>query len=234
MGRRKKEKGKLVVISGFSGVGKGTVIKYLMKTHPEYVFSVSATTRAPRPGEIDGKDYFFIDPETFDKWVEEGKFLEYAHFFDKAYGTLADHVESLRNQGKTVILDIEVEGASNVRKACPDSLSFYIIPPDAQELVRRIEGRGTETRAQISRRLAKAVREAEVVPSYQYQIINDKVEDAAAEIDRLVHGKGLPRVEKEAALARTAQIQENLREILKDYELRDTITDCIQDSKEIK
>ena len=123
MGRKKTQKGKLLVVSGFSGVGKGTVIRNLMSRFPNYVFSVSATTRAPRPGEVDGKDYFFVDAATFDAWVEEGRFLEYARFFDRSYGTLKDHVEDLRKHGKTVILDIEVEGAGNVCRLCPDAVS---------------------------------------------------------------------------------------------------------------
>ena len=153
MARRRKAKGKLLVVSGFSGVGKGTVIKKLMSEHPEYAFSVSATTRAPRPGEVDGRDYFFIDTETFDKWVEEDRFLEYARFFGRAYGTLKDHVDQLRNEGKNVILDIEVEGAMNVCRLCPDAVSVYIIPPDAKELVRRITGRGTDSEEQITNRM---------------------------------------------------------------------------------
>ncbi|MBO4873232.1 MAG: guanylate kinase [Lachnospiraceae bacterium] len=224
MAKRRKSRGKLLVVSGFSGVGKGTVIKELMAEHPDYAFSVSATTRAPRPGETDGKDYFFIDPATFDRWVEEGRFLEYARFFDRAYGTLKDHVDQLRDEGKTVILDIEVEGAMNVCRLCPDAVSVYIIPPDAKELVRRITGRGTETEEQITNRMKKAVREADIVERYGHIVVNDTVRETAAEIHSFVRGRGKDRVPREEALRLTREVQKELREILKDRENCDNIT----------
>lgn len=223
MAGRKTKKGGLLVLSGFSGVGKGTVIRYLMSHYPGYAFSVSATTRAPRPGEEHGKDYFFVDGETFDKWVEEDRFLEYARFFEKAYGTLKDHVEELRDAGKTVVLDIEVEGAKNVMKACPDAVSVYLIPPSAQELKRRIEGRGTETREQIHSRMEKAIREADVVPAYHHLVVNDVVGEAAEEIDALLQRGGKTRLSRRAALKRTRQIKADLTKILQDEEDCDTI-----------
>ena len=216
MAGRKKKKGGLLVISGFSGVGKGTVIRHLMNTYPNYAFSVSATTRPPREGEVHGKDYFFLEPETFEQWVEEEKFLEYARFFNKAYGTPKDHVEELRESGKTVVLDIEVEGARNVMKACPEAVSIYLIPPSAQELQRRIRGRGTETEEQIRDRMKKALAEADVVPEYHYLVVNDRVEEAADEIDRLRQGKKRTRISRKKALTLTGQIQEDLRKILQD------------------
>ena len=224
MAKRRKSRGKLLVISGFSGVGKGTVIKRLMSDHPDYAFSVSATTRAPRPGEVDGKDYFFVDAATFDKWVEEDRFLEYARFFNKAYGTLKEHVDQLRDEGKTVILDIEVEGAMNVCRLCPDAVSVYIIPPDARELVRRITGRGTETKEQITGRMCKAVREADIVERYGHIVVNDSVEAAAAEIHSFIKGRGKDRVPREEALRLTKEVQKELLEILKEEENCDNIT----------
>ena len=223
MAAKKTKKGGLLVISGFSGVGKGTVIRNLMENHPDYAFSVSATTRPPRPGEVHGKDYFFIDAETFDKWVEEDKFLEYARFFEKAYGTLREHVEELRNAGKTVVLDIEVEGAVNVMKACPEAVSVYLIPPSARELKRRIEGRGTESREQILSRLRNAVAEADVVPQYHHLVVNDVVEEAAGEIDGLMHRKKKLGLSRREALKLTRQIQADLRNILQDEEACDRI-----------
>ena len=223
MAKKQVKKGALLVISGFSGVGKGTVIRHLMGSHPDYAFSVSATTRAPRPGEVHGKDYFFIDKDTFEKWVEEDKFLEYARFFEKAYGTLKDHVEELRNRGKTVILDIEVEGARNVMKACPDAVSVYIIPPSAAELKRRIEGRGTETKEQIRARLEKALAEADVVPEYRHLVVNDSVEEAADEIHGLLHRRKKNRMPREDALELTKQIQTDLRKFLQEEENCDNI-----------
>ena len=211
MAAKKTKKGGLLVISGFSGVGKGTVIRHLMESHPEYAFSVSATTRPPRPGEVHGKDYFFIDAETFDKWVEEDKFLEYARFFEKAYGTLREHVEEL------------LEGAVNVMKACPEAVSVYLIPPSARELKRRIEGRGTESREQILSRLRKAVAEADVVPQYHHLVVNDVVEEAAGEIDGLMHRKKKLGLSRREALKLTRQIQADLRNILQDEEACDRI-----------
>lgn len=224
MARKKRKRGKLLVISGFSGVGKGTVIKRLMAEHPDYAFSVSATTRAPRPGEVDGRDYFFVEPETFEKWVGEDRFLEYARFFNRAYGTLKDHVDALRDEGKTVILDIEVEGAMNVCRLCPDAVSVYIIPPDAKELVRRITGRGTETEEQITNRMIKAVREADIVERYGHIVVNDEVDATAAEIHSLTQGKGKERVPREIALDLTKQVKTELQEILKDRPGCDNIT----------
>ena len=224
MARRKKKRGRLLVISGFSGVGKGTVIRHLMAEHKEYAFSVSATTRAPRPGEVDGKDYYFVDLETFDRWVEEERFLEYARFFGRAYGTLRSHVDELRDAGKSVILDIEVEGAMNVCRLCPDAVSVYIIPPDAKELVRRITGRGTESEEQITNRMIKAVREADIVERYGYIVVNDEVDATAREIHELAQGIGTPRVEREEALRLTKEVQTELKEILKDRQVCDTIS----------
>ncbi|MBQ4425802.1 MAG: guanylate kinase [Lachnospiraceae bacterium] len=221
--RKKKKKGELLVVSGFSGVGKGTVIRRLMEKHPEYAFSVSATTRAPRPGEVDGKDYYFLTREEFDRWLEEERFLEYAHFFDRSYGTPKEAVEKLRRDGKNVILDIETEGAMNVNKACPESRLVYIIPPSAETLKNRIVGRGTETREQIRRRLEKAVREAETVSAYDYIVVNDSVEETADEIHRLTMGDTETRIPREEALALCAEIREDLLEILKEFEDCDNI-----------
>ena len=223
MAEERTEKGALLVISGFSGVGKGTVIRKLMSAHPDYAFSVSATTRPPRPGEVHGKDYFFVDRDTFEQWVKEDRFLEYARFFEKAYGTLKDHVEDLRNQGKTVILDIEVEGARNVMKACPDAVSVYIIPPSAAELRRRIEGRGTETPEQIRARMEKALAEADIVPEYRHLVVNDSAEEAADEIHGLLHNRKKTRVPRRRALEMTRQIQSDLRKFLQEDENCDKI-----------
>lgn len=214
MAEANAKKGGLLVISGFSGVGKGTVIRRLMEEFPEYAFSVSATTRKPRPGETHGTDYFFIDPETFDRWVEEGKFLEYARFFDKAYGTLAEHVEDLRNQGKTVILDVEVEGACNIMKSCPDAVSVYIIPPSAGELHNRLKKRATESEDQIRGRMEKAVREADIIPQYHHIVVNDEVQDTAEEIHQLAQGTGKTRLPRRKAMRLARQIQKDLARIL--------------------
>ncbi len=221
--RKKVKKGEMLVVSGFSGVGKGTVIRRLMDEHPEYAFSVSATTRSPRPGEVDGKDYFFITRDEFDRWIEEGRFLEYAHFLERSYGTPKDAVEALRKSGHHVILDIETEGAMNVDAACPDAKLVYIIPPSAQALRDRIVGRGTETKEQIRRRITKAIREVDLVPAYDYIVVNDDVDATAEEIHRLTTGTGETRIPREEALALCGKIRVDLQEILKEFENCDTI-----------
>ncbi len=217
-GRRKKEKekkGALLVVSGFSGVGKGTVIAKLMKDHPEYSFSVSATTRSPRPGELDGREYFFIDRETFDQYVKEDRFLEHTEYLDRCYGTLRSYVEDQRNQSHSIILDIEVEGALNVKRACPDAKLIYIIPPSAEELMKRLTGRGTESQEQIRGRVMRAVEETDVIPQYDYVVVNDEVDTTAEEIHRLAQSKGSLRRSREETLALAEQIRADLREILK-------------------
>ena len=223
MSDNKNKRGRLLVISGFSGVGKGTVIRRLMEVYPDYAFSVSATTREKRPGEEHGKDYFFIDQDTFEQWVQENRFLEYARFFNRAYGTLREHVDKLRDAGKTVILDIEVEGAMNVLKTCPEAVLIYLIPPDGKELVRRITGRGTESREQILGRLRKAVGEADIVPRYRHVVVNDDVDEAVHEIHSLTHRRRGLRVNRREALAQTKRVKAELAEILKEMESCDNI-----------
>ncbi len=218
-----KKRGELVVISGFSGVGKGTIIKKLMEKYPDYTFSVSATTRDPRPGEVNGREYFFISHEEFDRWVEEGRFLEHAKYVNNSYGTPAEYVEQQRKKGRHVILDIEMVGALNVRKNCPDAKLIYIIPPTAEDLERRILGRGTETAEQVNGRLAKAVEEAPGVCRYDYIIVNDVVEDAMEELNALVTGRGKPRTAREDALRITEAVREDLANLLKEKQNCDKI-----------
>lgn len=211
------KKGELLVLSGYSGVGKGTIIRRLMEQHPEYAFSVSATTRAARPGEVDGREYFFVSRETFDRWVEEDRFLEHTSYLDRSYGTLKSYVEEQREKGFTIILDIEVEGALNVKRECPDAKLIYIIPPCADALKKRLLGRGTETREQVRRRLNRAVEETPVIPQYDYVVVNDEVELAAQEIHALAQNEAEPRLEREKALALAGEIRRDLLEVLKDF-----------------
>ena len=232
MAQKSKTKGVLLVVSGYSGVGKGTVIGALMKQHPEYVFSVSATTRAARPGEVDGEAYFFLDRETFDKWLAEDRFLEHTTYLDRSYGTPRDYVESKQNEGCHVILDIEVEGALNVKKACPDAKLIYIIPPSAELLIRRLTGRGTETEEQIIKRLNKAVEETAVIPNYDYVIINHEVQDTADEIHALVTGAAPAKLTREEGLALANRIREDLTAYLKNIENNDKINRNANTDKE--
>ena len=222
----------LLVISGYSGVGKGTVIGKLMQEHPEYVFSVSATTRAARPGEVDGREYFFLTRETFDEWLAEDRFLEHTTYLDRSYGTPRDYVESKRNEGCHVILDIEVEGALNVKKACPDAKLIYIIPPSAEKLIERLTGRGTETEEQIRGRLHKAIEETDIIPNYDYVIVNHEVEDTAEEINSLAAGTDDPRLTREEGIALAHEIRRDLTAYLKKVENNDTINDNVFTGKE--
>lgn len=209
------KKGELVVISGYSGVGKGTVIRRLMEEHPEYTFSVSATTRAPRPGEVDGREYFFLKPEEFEAWKAEDRFLETAGYLDKSYGTPRDYVEKKREEGYHVILDIEVQGALQVKKNCADAKLIYILPPSAEELKSRLCGRGTETAQQIRGRMQKAVDETPVIPEYHYAVINDDVDRTAQELHSLIAEGASPRFPREELEEHANGIANDLTEFLK-------------------
>lgn len=179
-------KGKLLVLSGPSGVGKGTVLGELMKRRTDMCFSVSATTRAPREGEVDGVSYFFVSKERFEEMIQQGELLEYAQFVNNSYGTPRAYVEQKLEQGMNVILDIEVQGARNIVNMIPDAVSVYVIPPSYEELERRLRGRGTETEEQIQGRLQTAIEEAKQADFYRYIIVNDNLETAVNELDAIV------------------------------------------------
>ena len=179
-------KGLLIVVSGPSGVGKGTVLKNLV-ADPELniAFSVSMTTRQPRTGEVDGVNYHFTTKEDFKKALAEDKLLEWTEFVGNYYGTPVEGVEELRNQGKNVLLEIEVDGCCQVKQKCPDALTIYIIPPSMEELERRIRGRKTEAEEIVQQRLAKAQKEMERIGEYKYVVCNDDVE-LAGDIIRVI------------------------------------------------
>ncbi len=173
-------KGLLIVISGPSGVGKGTVVKEVMKDEDLHLsYSTSMTTRDPRAGEVDGKDYFFVSKEEFLKVKEEGGLLESNEFVGNYYGTPKAYVEKLRNEGKNVLLEIDVEGCKQVVAQEPDTLTLFIVPPSMKELERRIRGRGTEPEEIVQQRLAKAQKELEKSYQYKYCVCNDDVQLAA-------------------------------------------------------
>ncbi|MBQ3385196.1 MAG: guanylate kinase [Erysipelotrichaceae bacterium] len=181
------KRGLLVVISGPSGVGKGTVRSEFMKNEDlNRCYSVSMTSRSMRPGEQEGVDYFFVTREQFEKAVEEGKLLEWTEFVGNYYGTPLDYVEKLRNEGKNVILEIEVEGAAQIKAKCPDALTIFITPPSMEELERRIRGRRTEPEEIVQQRLAKAAREMTMVGQYKYVICNEDVSLAAELISVII------------------------------------------------
>ena len=170
------KKGLLIVLSGPSGVGKGTVIKELMKNDDlKLSYSISMTTRKPRNGEVDGVNYFFVDRDTFLKAIDDGELLEHAEFVGNMYGTPVSYVEKLRNEGRNVLLEIEVQGAMQVKNKCPDALSIFIIPPSMEELASRIRGRNSEPEEIVQQRLDKAKKEMEMVTQYKYVVCNDDV-----------------------------------------------------------
>lgn len=177
-----KKKGKLIVISGFSGVGKGTVIHSLMEDHPEYVFSVSATTRYSREGEIDGVHYFFMTREAFEQNIADDKLLEYAQYNGNYYGTPKDYVFSQMEKGNHVVLDIECQGAFQVKAKYPEALMIFLIPPSIEVLYKRLTGRGTETAEQVRGRMLQSQRELGAVPKYDVILVNDKLDQTVQNI----------------------------------------------------
>ncbi len=177
-----RDRGKLLVISGPSGAGKSTVISRLMALGERMEFSVSATTRRPRPGEQEGRDYYFVSREAFEGMVRQGELLEHAEFVGNCYGTpRAPVLEQLR-QGVTVILDIEVQGARQVKALMPEAISVFLSPPDLSALEKRLRGRGTESEEKIQGRLETARREMELAGTYDYIVINDDPDRAAREL----------------------------------------------------
>ena len=180
------ERGKLLVISGPSGTGKSTVIGHLMKLRPGLEFSVSATTRAPRPGEVDGREYFFVTRERFDEMVNNGELLEHATFVGNSYGTPRSQVEQRLEQGITVILDIEVQGAAQVKASMPEAITVFLAPPSLEALEERLRGRGTETEEKILSRLETARQELLLAPTDDYTVVNDDFRRAAREINEIL------------------------------------------------
>ncbi len=171
-----KNSGLLIVVSGFSGAGKGTLMKRLVAEYEDYALSVSMTTRAPREGEVDGREYFFADREQFEKKIKEGGFVEYASYVGNYYGTPRDYVESCMAEGKDVILEIEIQGAMKIKEQYPDAVLLFVMPPSMEVLRSRLIGRGTETEDAVAKRLARAAQEAEGIECYDYLIINDDLE----------------------------------------------------------
>lgn len=170
-------KGVLAVVSGFSGAGKGTIMKALLKEYDDYALSISVTTRSPRPGEEDGREYFFRTREEVEKMIAEEQLLEYAEYVGNYYGTPRFYVEDMLARGKNVILEIELQGAMQIKQKNPEAVLVFITPPSFEELKNRLIGRGTETEEVINSRLARAAEEAEEMDKYDYIVVNDQVED---------------------------------------------------------
>ena len=167
-----KDKGLLLVISGPAGSGKGTVIKMLMERDGDFAYSVSATTRAPRPGEVDGKNYYFVTREEFEERIRSGGMIEHTSYCGNFYGTPKKEAEEMLRAGKNLILEIEVEGAMNIKRLYPDSVTVFILPPDYETLRSRLVGRGTNAADDIERRMKKALYEFTLVKNYDYAVVN--------------------------------------------------------------
>ena len=183
------KEGILIVVSGFSGAGKGTIMKALLERYDNYALSISATTRNPRPGEEEGKAYFFKTTEEFEKMIAQDDLIEYAMYVGNYYGTPKAYVEEQLRAGKDVILEIEIQGALKVKEKFPNTLLLFVTPPSAEELRKRLEGRGTETQEVIDGRMKRAIEEAEYMDQYDYLVVNDELD---VFVGNIVKFKALP------------------------------------------
>ena len=179
-------KGLLIVVSGPSGTGKGTVCTELLTQTPDLAYSISATTRKPRTGEIDGQNYYFLDKATFEKMIGDGGFLEYANVYGNYYGTPLGKIEERLAAGEDILLEIDTQGALNVMKKCPEGLFIFLLPPSIGELERRIRGRGSETEDSLGKRLGAAKAEIAIGKKYNYIVVNDTVKNAVKHIKSIM------------------------------------------------
>ncbi|MTK08544.1 MAG: guanylate kinase [Hungatella sp.] len=204
------EHGMLVVVSGFSGAGKGTLMKELLNRYENYALSISATTRAPRTGEVDGKEYFFVTEEHFNDMIEKEELIEYAQYVNHSYGTPREYVLNQMKMGKDVILEIEIQGALKVKERFPEAILLFVMPPNAQELKRRLVGRGTESMEVINARLRRASEEAQGMEAYDYILINDEIDTCVEEMHLMIQVQ-----HKRASnnMAFLSQIREELKNI---------------------
>lgn len=183
------KKGKLFVISGSSGVGKGTLIKKFLSKHPEIKLSISYTTRKPRPDEVDGVNYFYTSVEEFQKAVKNNEFLEWANFSGNYYGTKRSYVEKTLEKGENLLLEIETQGAEQIMKKFPHANFIFILPPSLKDLENRLRGRGTETEDAIQTRLSQVKLEIEASKKFTYKIINDSIESAICDLEKIFYGQ---------------------------------------------
>ena len=187
-----EEKGVLIVLSGLSGVGKGTVCKELLARNPQVKLSVSATTRAPRPGEVEGVSYFFKTREEFERMIAAGEFLEYMDVFGmNYYGTPRAYVEQQLAAGNDIVLEIDVKGAMNVKRLCPEAVLVFIAPPSMETLKKRLVGRGTETAEAVERRTQEAFAEMKLLPEYDYAVVNDVLVDSVCSVETIIKAERL-------------------------------------------
>ena len=179
-------KGILAVVSGFSGAGKGTVMKRLLEKHDDYALSISVTTRAPRQGEEDGREYFFRTREEVEKLIADDQLLEYAEYVGNYYGTPRFYVEEMLSKGKNVILEIEIQGAMKIKEKIPEAVLIFVTPPSIKELEERLTGRGTESQDVIHSRLMRAAEESEGMENYDYLLVNDEVDGCVERLHQIV------------------------------------------------
>ena len=185
-----KQKGILVVVSGFAGTGKGNVMKGLLAKYSEqYALSVSMTTRAPRPGESHGVEYFFSTKEDFEQKIAADGLIEYACYCDNYYGTPKDYVEQQLEAGKDVLLEIEIQGALQVKEKLPETVLVFVLPPSAQELYNRLKGRGTETDEVIRKRMLRAVEESQGIEKYDYVLVNDDIDTCVESLHQMIQSE---------------------------------------------
>lgn len=202
-------KGLLILISGPSGTGKGTVCDLLRQKHPEISYSISATTRQPRPGEQDGVNYYFYTKEKFQEMIDQGQLLEWAEVYGNFYGTPKQKVLDRLEAGEDILLEIDTQGALNVMKVMPEGLFIFLLPPSLEELAARLKGRGTETEESLHRRLGAAVDEIKLAAKYRYVVVNDKVEDAQETIAKIIEAEHHRSDLNESLLAKLQVWKEN-------------------------
>lgn len=202
-------KGLLILISGPSGTGKGTVCDLLRQKHPKISYSISATTRQPRPGEQDGVNYYFYTKEKFREMIDQGQLLEWAEVYGNFYGTPKQKVLDRLDAGEDILLEIDTQGALNVMKVMPEGLFIFLLPPSLEELAARLKGRGTETEESLHRRLGAAVDEIKLATKYRYVVVNDKVEDAEETIANIIEAEHHRSDLNESLLAKLQVWKEN-------------------------
>lgn len=204
-----KKRGLLIVVSGFAGSGKGTLMKRLTEDYGKYALSVSMTTRKPRPGEIHGREYFFVTKKEFERKIRQGELIEYASYVENYYGTPRAYVEEQIAEGKDVILEIEIQGALKVKERFPDAVLIFVLPPSVEELYGRLKTRGTETEDVIRKRMRRASEEVSAIEKYDYILINDEVEESVRKLHSLI----------EAAHDTPGRNEEFIRDIRRDLEM---------------
>lgn len=201
-------KGILLILSGFAGSGKGTIVKELTKRYDNYALSVSATTRLPRPGEEDGRDYFFRTRDEFERMIDADELLEHAEYVGNYYGTPKKYVEEMLNAGRDVILEIEQQGALLVKEKCPDAALMFVMPPSVKEVYNRLKKRGTETEEVIMKRMRQGANEAHVIEKYDFLIINDDLETCIEEVHNTV----------QCAKAATSRNRDVINSVIKEFD----------------